>query len=62
MGKQMGYRDGQLPVTEDLSARLLRLPFYHEITEDEQTRVVTCIAQYLKPAFGGVRAALGRRS
>jgi dTDP-4-amino-4,6-dideoxygalactose transaminase len=59
MGKQMGYRDGQLPVTEDLSARLLRLPFYHEITEDEQSRVVTRIAQYLKQP---VRAALSRRS
>jgi dTDP-4-amino-4,6-dideoxygalactose transaminase len=29
-----------LPVTEDLSGRLLRLPFYHEIRPEEQQRVI----------------------
>ena len=40
MGCSFGYKDGDLPVTEDLSGRLLRLPFYYEITEAEQARVV----------------------
>ena len=28
MGKRLGYREGMLPVTETLSARVLRLPLY----------------------------------
>ncbi len=47
MGEKLGYRDGQLPLTEDLSARLLRLPFYPEITRDEQMRVVSCMSEFL---------------
>jgi dTDP-4-amino-4,6-dideoxygalactose transaminase len=40
MGEKYGYQPGDLPITEQLSARLLRLPFYYEITPEEQTRVV----------------------
>jgi dTDP-4-amino-4,6-dideoxygalactose transaminase len=40
MGQKFGYRDGQFPVTEELSGRLLRLPFYYGLTEEEQGRVV----------------------
>ena len=40
MGQRFGYREGDLPVTEDLSGRLLRLPFYYDISEREQLRVV----------------------
>ena len=36
MGKKFGYIDGHLPVTEDMSRRLLRLPLYHEMTIREQ--------------------------
>jgi dTDP-4-amino-4,6-dideoxygalactose transaminase len=43
MGKTFGYREGDLPVTEELSGRLLRLPLYYDITEDEQRQVVTQI-------------------
>ncbi len=46
IGQQMGYREGDLPVTEDLSARLLRLPFYFEITREEQDEVVRGITDY----------------
>jgi dTDP-4-amino-4,6-dideoxygalactose transaminase len=35
MGRKLGYREGQLPVTESISGRLLRLPFYYELTEQE---------------------------
>lgn len=48
MGNRLGYKEGDLPLTEDLSARLLRLPFYYDITEDEQMRVVSRIAEYLE--------------
>jgi dTDP-4-amino-4,6-dideoxygalactose transaminase len=48
MGLKLGYREGQLPVTEDCSARLLRLPLYHEITEAEQAEVVREVTAYLR--------------
>ncbi len=50
MGRALGGQSGHLPVTEDLSARLLRLPFYYEITEAEQTRVVEVIEAFVRPS------------
>jgi dTDP-4-amino-4,6-dideoxygalactose transaminase len=47
MGQRLGYKEGDLPITEELSARSLRLPFFNEITEDEQVRVVNCVASFL---------------
>jgi len=47
VGKRMGYTEGQLPVTESLSNRLLRLPFYYDITEEEQKAVVESITEYI---------------
>jgi dTDP-4-amino-4,6-dideoxygalactose transaminase len=47
MGMSYGYREGDLPITEDLSGRLLRLPAFAEITEAQQARVVETIAAYL---------------
>jgi dTDP-4-amino-4,6-dideoxygalactose transaminase len=48
MGRNFGYAPGDLPVTEDLSARLLRLPFFYEITEEEQSRVVNGVGAFLR--------------
>ena len=59
MGQTFGYREGDLPVTEDLSRRLVRLPLYHEITEDEQdlaSSIKSTATLYVKTA-----AALPRR-
>ncbi len=39
MGRRWGYQAGDFPVTEDLSARLLRLPFYNSLGPDDQERV-----------------------
>jgi len=50
MGRKLGHTDGQLPVTEDLSARLLRLPFYYEITAEEQAHVIECLKTFLETA------------
>ncbi len=47
MGRKFGYEAHELPVTEDLAGRLLRLPFYYEITESEQTRVVDELTAFL---------------
>ncbi len=40
MGQSFGYKAGDCPVTEDVSDRLLRLPFYNSMTAEEQLRVI----------------------
>ena len=40
MGLGMGYKAGDLPVTEDLSGQLVRLPCYYELTRKDQDRVI----------------------
>ena len=40
MGRTFGYSEGDLPITEEVSACLLRLPMYYEISEEDQLRVV----------------------
>jgi dTDP-4-amino-4,6-dideoxygalactose transaminase len=48
MGRALGYRWGDFPVTEDLSTRLLRLPCYPDLAEGEQEYVVALIHSFLK--------------
>lgn len=50
VGQTFGYRPGQLPHTEDLSARLIRLPFFYDITLAEQQRVVAAIREFFAGA------------
>jgi len=45
-GRRYGARPGDCPVTEDVSNRLLRLPFFHVLTDAEQARVVEAICQF----------------
>jgi dTDP-4-amino-4,6-dideoxygalactose transaminase len=45
MGRQFGGRPGDCPVTEDVSDRLLRLPFYNDLTQEDQNRVIEAILQ-----------------
>ena len=58
MGKRFGYANGDLPITEELSGRLLRLPFYYEMTEDEQGYVVKRITEGLE----NVQVKMGEHS
>jgi dTDP-4-amino-4,6-dideoxygalactose transaminase len=46
MGLRGGGRVGQCPVTEDLSARLIRLPFYNGLDEADQARVVEAVLEF----------------
>jgi dTDP-4-amino-4,6-dideoxygalactose transaminase len=46
MGRRFGGKPGQCPVTEDISDRLLRLPFYNSLTEKDQARVVDSICSF----------------
>lgn len=40
MGVRFGAKAGDCPVSESVSDRLLRLPFYNDLTTDEQDRVI----------------------
>jgi dTDP-4-amino-4,6-dideoxygalactose transaminase len=46
MGKQFGGTEGECPVTEDISDRLVRLPFFNVLTEMDQARVVRAIQDF----------------
>ena len=46
MGKRYGGQEGDCPVTEDISDRLLRLPFYNVLTEMDQAHVVRMIKEF----------------
>lgn len=45
-GRKFGGKEGDCPVTEDVSDRLLRLPFYNDLTEVDQARVVAEIKNF----------------
>jgi len=45
MGQKLGYRPGDLPLTESLSDRLLRLPLFNDITEAQQARVIDSVRE-----------------
>ena len=46
MGQRYGGRPGDCPVTEDISERLLRLPFYNDLTDGEFERVVAAVCAF----------------
>ncbi|MGL5096548.1 MAG: dTDP-4-amino-4,6-dideoxygalactose transaminase, partial [Planctomycetia bacterium] len=46
MGRRYGGAPGDCPVTEDVAERLVRLPFFTDMTEDEQTRVVAAVQAF----------------
>jgi dTDP-4-amino-4,6-dideoxygalactose transaminase len=49
MGRRFKQTTPDLPVTESLSSRLLRLPFFVELTQDEQVTVVDLVKKSLHP-------------
>jgi dTDP-4-amino-4,6-dideoxygalactose transaminase len=46
MGQQFGARAGDCPVTEDVSDRLLRLPFFNNLQPDEMQRVINALHSF----------------
>jgi dTDP-4-amino-4,6-dideoxygalactose transaminase len=50
MGMKFGGREGQCPMTESISERLLRLPFYNTLTESEELEVIEHIQRF-RPSF-----------
>jgi dTDP-4-amino-4,6-dideoxygalactose transaminase len=43
VGREFGGRKGLCPVTEDISDRVLRLPFYNDMSSAEQAQVVDAL-------------------
>jgi dTDP-4-amino-4,6-dideoxygalactose transaminase len=46
MGRKFGGEEGDCPVTEGVSDRLLRLPFYNELTDDDLAEIVAAINEF----------------
>jgi dTDP-4-amino-4,6-dideoxygalactose transaminase len=46
MGRKLGGFEGQCPVTEDISDRLLRLPMFFALTESEQAEVIAALLAF----------------
>lgn len=48
MGSRAGGKPGDCPVTEEVSDRLLRLPFFYGLTYDEQGRIITAVGEFYR--------------
>lgn len=46
MGRRYGGKKGQCPVAESISVRLVRLPFYNDMTAAEQDRIIEAIREF----------------
>lgn len=46
MGKGFGYKAGDLPITESVSDRLVRLPFYNDLGVEDQDYVIQLINKF----------------
>jgi dTDP-4-amino-4,6-dideoxygalactose transaminase len=46
MGRQLGGKDGDCPVTERVADTLLRLPLYNRLSDDDLARVVSAVRDF----------------
>jgi dTDP-4-amino-4,6-dideoxygalactose transaminase len=46
MGRRFGGKSGDCPITEEISDLLLRLPFYNDLTEADQARVLSGLKEF----------------
>jgi dTDP-4-amino-4,6-dideoxygalactose transaminase len=47
VGRSMGYQEGDYPVTESVCSRLLRLPIYPSLTEEQHAAVISTMLEFL---------------
>lgn len=47
MGQKLGCKEGDLPVTEEYAGRLLRLPLYYDLDEENQKYICNSIKEIL---------------
>jgi dTDP-4-amino-4,6-dideoxygalactose transaminase len=52
MGRKLGYRPEDLPITEDLASRIVRLPLYADLAEDGLEYCVECMGKVLRQIYG----------
>lgn len=55
MGRKFGGQPGDCPVTESVSDRLLRLPFYNELSPADQQSVIDAVKSFDLTPFRGAR-------
>ena len=48
MGRKFGGKEGNCPVTEEVSDRLLRLPFHNDLTESDQISIIDSIIGFYR--------------
>lgn len=46
MGERYDGHQAKCPVTEEISGRLLRLPMYYDLTEEDQNRVIDALFRF----------------
>jgi len=46
MGKKLGGKKGDCPVAEDISDRIIRLPFYNKLKQSDQQKVIDAILSF----------------
>jgi dTDP-4-amino-4,6-dideoxygalactose transaminase len=49
MGRRWGGKEGDCPVSECVSDRVIRLPFYNDLSEEDQGRVVAAVLEFSCP-------------
>jgi len=54
MGNKLGYKAGDLPLTEEYSGRLLRLPMFGDLSEEELKYITVNIKSILSNGFKGL--------
>ena len=47
MGERFGYRPGDLPLTESLSERLIRLPLFYDLSLDEAEFIIAMVKKHI---------------
>lgn len=48
MGKKLGYKEGDFPVAENVASRLIRIPMFIGITDEQQKKVSDTIKKFYK--------------
>jgi dTDP-4-amino-4,6-dideoxygalactose transaminase len=52
MGRKLGYKPEDLPLTEDISSRIVRLPFYTELPKNGLDYCLEAMAHVLTTIYG----------
>jgi dTDP-4-amino-4,6-dideoxygalactose transaminase len=60
MGRRFGGKDGDCPVSEDVSQRLVRLPLFNGLTDSDQSRVINAIKDSRRGQHKGIEDKWGR--